>query len=69
MGRLEHFEDFEYKLKACFLELGLDEITFKPYADVLAARDKLIKAVELTVRQSPRLESEEAADLAKSDHS
>ncbi len=25
-GRLGHFEDFRYKLKACFLEFGLDEI-------------------------------------------
>ncbi len=45
-GRLEHFEDFRHKVKACFLELGPDEITFKPHVDVVAARDKLVKAVE-----------------------
>jgi hypothetical protein len=47
-GRLEHFEDFRYKLTACFLELGLDEITFKPHADVLAARDKPLTKFYLT---------------------
>ena len=40
-GRLEHFEDFKYKAKAVFLELGLDDITFGSYADVTSAREKL----------------------------
>ena len=61
-GRLEHFEDFRYKVKACFLELGLEDMTFKSHSDVVAARDKLVKAVE---SKAQTRQSEEAADKAK----
>ena len=40
-GRVEHFEDFKYKAKAVFLELGLNEITFCTYADANSLREKL----------------------------
>ena len=54
-GRLEHFEDFKYKAKAVFLELGLDDITFGSYVDVTSAREKLIKAAASIVNcQSKR---------------
>ena len=43
-GRLEHFEDFKYKAKAVFLELGLEDVTFKPFAEIAYAREKLVKS-------------------------